>query len=293
MTILRRLLGIFFLLFGLVGLYAAYVGVGLGQDIVQGLGTQTTDTLDFVADSLTTVTESLIVAKDSLAQTQAAIVTTEETAVTLANSVGDSKPLIQNVSQVVTQDLPESLEAVQTAVPNLATAAQVIDTTLRTLDSFGVNQSILGIPLNFDLGIDYDPEQPLDQSINELGTSLDGVPEELTSLRGPLAQTADNLTKMEADIKRLSGDVGAIAGTLEEFSPQVDQYVSTIATTQSQLRDLSTSIGAELARLESAVFYLMVWFALLQILPIVYGFDLLFRRGEKNVASHQQPTTNG
>ena len=131
----------------LVGLTAA--GIFYGRQAIDAAGVSVESSLELVSTSLDTVSDSLLLVKTTINDAAAGMETVEDTAVNLSKTVGDTKPLLDGVSQVISEDAPDSIEALQATVPNMAEVAGVIDETLITLSDFGFKQQI-PIPFNPD-----------------------------------------------------------------------------------------------------------------------------------------------
>ena len=132
---------------------------------------ETQELLDIVTEM-----DSLLLTRDALADVEAAMTRVEGTAVNVGTALDSTEPILTEMRVITTQDLPNSLTTIEDAIPDAVQAAEAIDTTLVTLNRFEINTSILGFPIQYDLGIDYNPTVPFDVSVQEIGRSLDGLP---------------------------------------------------------------------------------------------------------------------
>ena len=140
----RRILGLLMLLIGIGGIGIAILGAQTGHQLVDRVGTNFEQTLTLTSDSLDTVSETLVLAKSSIADINTVVTTTGTTANNLATTVEDTRPLLEQISTVATDQVPDSLETVQDAFPSLEQVAGVIDRTLVTLNSFRIDEEIFG-----------------------------------------------------------------------------------------------------------------------------------------------------
>ena len=138
---------------------AYYVG-----QAVDSVGNGLDNVLAITADTLTNVSATLEQTKATVAEANNALDTASEASVNLAKTMNDMGPVMESTTKVVAEDVPNNIEAIQDAIPNIAQAAGVIDNVLTRLSNFGISQTI-PIPFNpitleFDLGIDYEPDNP-------------------------------------------------------------------------------------------------------------------------------------
>jgi len=272
---LGRVIAVLLLVVGIVGIGIAIVGVLFGFQVVDALGESLDETLALTAQSLDTVTDTLVLTKKTVAQTGQAIGTVSETTDSVAQMLADTQPLLDDVSQVATVDVPDSLDAVQETVPNLVAVAGAIDQTLETLSNFNFRKTILGVPLGFDLGIDYEPEAPFDESMAQIGTSLEGVPENLRGLQVHLDTTNDNLSTISDNLESLTADLTTIEGTVEEVGPLLDDYIELVGQINDNIALTRADMGDQLQTVKTGIIILFVWFGLNQLVPLYLGADLI------------------
>ena len=277
----RRILGLLMLLIGIGGIGIAILGAQTGHQLVDRVGTNFEQTLTLTCDSLDTVSETLVLAKSSIADINTVVTTTGTTANNLATTVEDTRPLLEQISTVATDQVPDSLETVQDAFPSLEQVAGVIDRTLVTLNSFRIDEEIFGFNIQYDLGIDYEPEIPFDQSVQALGQGLEGIPESLRAMEAYITVTNDNLETVSQDIRTLADDLQTVNGRINEFDPILDEYLVLVTDINDSTRQMRAQIEDESARLKNGITLAMVWLALTQIAPLYLGWELLTGRRDK------------
>lgn len=280
----RRILGLVILLATtvvLIALVAAayYFGPALDQ-----VSTTVDNGLALSVETMETVSATLVQTQSALVSVNDSLDTAAQTTANLSTTVADTIPLLDQVSVVITEQLPESIEAIQMAVPNIAAVATVVDDALTRLSDFEINQTI-PIPFNpieiqYDLGIDYDPEVPFGDSMEELGTSLEGLPEELRALQDELEVSAANLETLSNDLLAASGDIEAINTELAKFIPLLDQYLGLLDQVILAVEQLRVDIANNLDTIKMVGTILPIALALTQLAPLVVGWDLLTARNE-------------
>lgn len=274
----RRLLGVVMLLIGLGGIVLAILGARMGHRLVDRIATNFDETLQLTSQSLDTVLETLALAKSSIADVNTVMDTAESTADDLAQTVTDTRPLLGQISDVASTQVPDSLETIQQAFPSLEQVAGVIDSTLTTLNNFRIDENILGLNLQYDLGVDYAPEVPFDQSVKELGEGLEGLPESLRTLEIYINVANNNLQTVSQDIRNLADDLSTVNGRINELDPILDEYLRLITTTNDRTRQLRAQISDEAQSAKNGITLAMVWLAITQVAPLYLGWELVTNR---------------
>lgn len=279
---LRRLLGLIIIvasiiLIALLVLTALRVGPALNSvaESLDDVLTLTDDTLENTSRTLEQTRATVVEVNGALEN--AAVATTN-----LSLTMSDMQPLLESSATVVTEDIPGNIEAIQAAIPNITRVAGVIDDVLTRLSAFRIDQTI-PIPFNpitlqFDLGIDYAPEEPFDASIEELGTSLEGMPEELRSLETDLDNLAADLELLTGNIDTAATDIEDINAEVALFIPIIDEYLDLISQSQQSLAVLQEQAVSQLQVLGDFLVFIFVLLAVTQIAPLYLGWELITGR---------------
>jgi hypothetical protein len=284
--IIRRFLGLIVLLTALVilggSLYAAYA-VG---DTLAGLGVGIRENLALAAQSLDTARTTLTLSRDTFSDVNGGLGTAVAATANASRTVRDSRPLIDNVSGVVTQEVPEAIEGIQNALPNMIEVAGVIDGTLRTLSSIGIDRTINlpfggSIPLQFDLGIDYAPAVPFDNSLRGFQASLEGLPESMRGLETDLQTTSANLDALATDLQAASDNLAVINDRVGEVLPLIDQYLALADQLSVSITRIDANVESQLAMLRLGATGLLILLALSQLAPLYLGWELLTGRRDQ------------
>jgi len=283
--IIRRILGLIILLTALViaagSIYAAVV-VG---DALANLGSSIRDNLALASESLATARNTLELSRDTFDDVNGGLGTAVQATANASRTIGDSQPMIDNVAVVTTQEVPEAVEGIQAALPNMIEVAGVIDTTLRTLSTIGIDRTINlpfggSIPLQFDLGIDYAPATAFDDSLRGFQASLEGLPESMRGLEGDLQQTSANLGALATDLQAASDNLAVINSRVDEVLPLLDQYLALADQLSVTVARVDADIDRQMEMLRLGAIGVLSLLALSQLAPLVLGWELLAgRRG--------------
>ena len=279
MSIFRRIIGIIMILVGIVGLIIAGAGAYFAGQAIDAIGAGLNSTVDLLDDTVSTTTASLENVKATLGEANSALSTVSGATRNMATTIYDTQPLLERATTVTTETLPNSLDAVNTAIPNLAGIAATIDSTLVRLSNFSINQSfgtgLVAIPIQFDLGIDYAPEEPFDSAVLAIGDSLVPIPGQLRALEDSLDTMVTNLGTIGGNIDELAGNIDGINTTVEQFVPLIDQYIVLLNQITASLTNVRDQINANLSTIKWVTTGLMLWFAVYQIMPIYIGYRML------------------
>jgi ABC-type transporter Mla subunit MlaD len=278
---LRRFLGITMVAIAISGIILSIAGLVIGRQMVDDIGSGLDNTLSLTSQTLDTVGDTLNITRQTVRDVNNSITTTHTTASNVARTINESRPLLDQISQVASHDAPDSIEAVQASLPNVVAVAGTIDQTLTTLNDFQFDRRILGIPLRFDLGIDYAPNEPFDVSVNRIGASLDGLPARLRTLEIYLNVTDGNLYRVSQNLFALARDLENIGQSIDQVEPLLDDYVRLTTETNDMIRQTRSNTGQQVQTAKLVITIIFLYMGLTQIAPLYLGLEMLV--GSKKV----------
>jgi len=274
----KKLLGVILIVISLVGISVSVAGVIVGRNLLDSLGSGIDQSLSIAIDSLDTVGDTLVLTRSMVESVSDGLETMSETADSVSQSLVESEPLLEQVTDVVSGDVPDSLVAIQETIPNVALAAGAVDDTLILLNRFQIDRRVLGVPIRFNLGIDYNPNLPLDETVTELGESLDGLPEQLRELEASLQTTQANLTIMGENVHLIASDLDEVKESMVEVTPLLEEYIRLTTRTTDLIRRSRSNIADQLETAKIFIAVLFAWIGLNQVLPLYIATTLI--RGE-------------
>lgn len=240
------------------------VGVVVGWVLIGSVSTSVGETVGVTRRVLTSVGETTEVVDsvfDDVADSLRGVQTTlGETSLTLTRA----SAVTSNLVEVVTEDVPASVDSVRDALPALIDTARVIDRTMSGLAFFGVA---------------YDPAVPLDESLIEIDTRLAEIPELLGAQRTTLEGVAADLGGFSSSTIEIAEDLGAIRVRLSEASTVLAEYSSISEESSVLLDDLERDVRRGSSWLRLALALVGIGFAAVQTLPLAAGLQVL-RRSE-------------
>jgi methyl-accepting chemotaxis protein len=293
----KKTFGLILLIIALVGLAISAFGVVISRQVFNDVGTRLDNTLNLAGDSLHTVTATLELTKDTVIEVEDGLNTVGITAEEASQAIDDTQPLLLQITDVATGDVPDSLEAVEDSIPDIAEAAGAIDETLRILNSFELNRQIFGVPIRFDLGIEYEPEASLDETVYRLGDSLDGIPETLRDLEVSMTSLNSNLNTIGMNVLTISKDLDQINKQIGEIEPLIDEYIHLVEETDQLIVEAQNSLSQLIDTLTFVATALFVWMGMNQLVPLYLAWTLLFEPDsheddEVQSDDKEEPTNN-
>lgn len=270
------LTGLSILALSLAGAY--YVG-----DVIDRLAEGVASSLTLASDSLDSARGTLELARETVDDVYGGLDTAIGATSNASRTIAESRSLVDNVAAVTTQQVPEAVEGIQATLPNMIQVASVIDNTLTTLSSVGIDRDIPlpfggSIPLNFDLGIDYNPTTSFDDSLRGFETSLDGLPESLRGLEDDLQATNENLTTLSGYLLATSFNLTTINTRIGEMLPLLDEYTALVDQLSVTLAEVEAQVGDRLDTIRIGVIALLLAIGLTQLAPIYLGWELVTGR---------------
>lgn len=226
----RQRFGRILVIAGLIGVLGALVA-GVAGWILAGRATRTvTETLEPISGIVVNLSETVDASLVMVDRTTAAIESIESATRSTGGTLDSVSQVIGDTAAIVEGSVAESLDSAVDTLPALVDTGRVIDGTMRTLSL---------------VGVDYDPEVPLDESIAQLERSLRPLPDQLRdqvtlltevqddveqialdaeSLASVMLQARLDLTAVEEVLESASENAATAARRVEEIRSDVDTY---------------------------------------------------------------------
>lgn len=185
------------------------------------------------------------------------------TLLSVGQSLNDALPVLDNTSSLLKEDLPATFEATQASLKTAQASAKLLD---------GVTRAITSIP--FYPGEPYNPEVPLDVSLQNVAASLEDIPESLSTLGTDLANNRANLVAIEDNLIALSVTLTGLSTDIDNAKTTLGEYQSLIASALTQIDLLEISLPVTLNALAWFLSILIVWLIFTQVGLIFQGLSL-------------------
>ena len=283
MSIVRRIIGVLLILAAILGLVfslgAMYVMWSAQGRITTGLQT----TIDLLSQTLETTAQGLVVTQQALQSSVDLIGNLQTTVETTAKAISSTNPLLDDISGLMSEKLPETVRATQTSLETAQQSAATIDTVLRALSS---------IPL-IGPSIGYDPEVSLSEALGQVAQNLETIPDTFLSMQDSLTNTQDNLQIFESDLTTMAASVGQIQSSVSQYDQVIGGYQASLERLIARLDLISKNLPNIVRMVTIGLTAFLVWMAIAQLGLITQGWELITEsrpRKEEQVVEVQQET---
>ena len=241
------------------GVVGAAAGIGaaiLAWSIIGSASVASSRSVGLADDLLESVRGTVVSVEDALLAVADGLRTTQQSAADASITLTQLSALTSNLGDLVSEDVPGSLDSVRASLAPIEATAGVLDGTLRALSFFGV---------------DYDPETPLDEAIDDLDQRLADIPADLRR-QGPLIQSAaDSLNDFGSDTLVIADDLSDLRRELRTTAATVAGYQVTIAEATELLDDVESDLTGRLDPLKWVMVAIAIALAITQTVPITFG----------------------
>ena len=218
--------------------------------------------LDAVDQTVEVIDESLIVFEQTLVGVDGVFEQTQA-------SLDEVSSVVLSTAMLLSEEIPDQVAAIQAALDGLIDTANIVD-------------GILGA-LSF-VGVDYNPEVPLDEALADVSA-------ELGELGATLSDNADDLFSLTVSLNRLNEEIGSTGDALAGLTVQLEEARRLIADYQSTSGEAQNLLEEASARLAGQVWIVRVLgVALLLFLGI--ALSAVWWLGRSFRSPGQEPTVN-
>jgi hypothetical protein len=271
---MERVLGIILTLaaiFGLILNVAALIFLpAIEQSAVQTIG----NTLFVVDNSLVTTTQALDVATGALDNTQVSMTAIENTTRAVAQTVDDTRPVIQVVSDLTANALPQTISGTRGALQVAANSAAGIDAVLAALGSINILGTDLGLP-------EYDPDTSLSASLQEVENSLEPLEDSFDDIAISLATADGNLAAVNTQMVGVADSLASFDTTITDAKLVTDQYKTVIVQQQGVLLTLNSQVPLAVTWGIRGVMILLAYLLIAQMGLLSQGVEMIWRSGTR------------
>ncbi len=245
------------------GIAGAAAGIGaaiLAWSVLGSVETASSASVELADDLLVSVTGTIESVEDVIGAVADGLRTTQQSAADASITLTQLSALTSNLGDLVSEDVPGGLDSVRASLAPIEATAGILDGTLRALSFFGV---------------DYDPETPLDEAIDDLDQRLADIPADLRR-QGPLIESAaDSLNGFGSDALVIAGDLSDLRRELIATGNTVRGYQATIDDAALLLADIETNLTGRLDLLKWVTVAVAMALTITQTVPITFGLWLL------------------
>ncbi len=263
---LAGILGLALSLAGLVGVWVVKpTAIVYAQNIVDTLNVQ-----------INTSQEVMQVTGQALGATVDSVDALSDMLGTTAASVEDTKPVLDQINSITGDTLPSTLESAADSLETAQKAAEVLEGTIKSLESFRATISVtplIGALIQLPEE-PYNPEKPLADSLGEIAANLKDLPESFIEMSDNLDKADDKLASIQSNLTTMSDSVKLISKSLGEYQSMIVQSQSSMDNLKSILATMQNNLPAILNGAATGLSLFFVWLLLSQVVIFTQGWEL-------------------
>jgi len=276
MNVLRRILGLVVMLAGILGLVLSLAGLVMVWVVKPTVAAHAATTVDIVSESIVASQRAMEITGEALGGTIDSVDALSVMLSTTADTLEDTKPILDEVDGILGITLPSTVVAASDSLHAAQEAAQVLERTIQSLDSFRFLLSTA--PLIGDLVGQsddvYSPEKPLADSLGELASGLEDLPDTFTRIAEDLNTTDDNLVAVQQNLVTMAKSVARISSSLSQYEELVAESQSSMEELTSTLISLQDNLAAILNGAAIVLTLFFAWLLAAQVVILSQGWEL-------------------
>ena len=265
--ILALTIGVALILAGILGLVLSIGGLVLLPQLERHAAQVAEVQIDVLDRALLATMDGLVTAETSLGQAAEALDALEGMMADVGQAIDDTVPVIDIAAELLSGQLPSTIETTQEALTSVAASARLVDDMLNVIS---------GIPL---LGTDrYNPDTPLYQGFQDVADGLEGMPELLLTAGEGLDTGTESLRDVEEGIAAMGGSISEAATSLDSAKMVLEDYQQIIGDLQGTVSYVHESLSGWLRAIRWGLTLTLIWLGIAQIGLITQGWERLGRR---------------
>jgi peptidoglycan hydrolase CwlO-like protein len=276
MSAIRRLLGIFVMFAGILGLVLSLAGLVGIWVIKPTLAAYADTTIATLNTSIATSQQVMKITGEALGATVDSVDALSEMLGTTAKSVEDTQPVFDQVNTIMGETLPATLGSATESLKTAQQAASVLDSAIKSLDTFRFVLSAVPLVGSFveQPTQPYNPEVPLADSLGSLAKDLEGLPATFSDMAVNLDKADDNLALIQSNLNTMSGSVALISKSLGEYQAMIAQSQSSMENLSAMLTNIQNNLDSILNTAAVVITLFFVWLLTAQIVIFSQGLEL-------------------
>jgi hypothetical protein len=214
---------------GLLTITASVVGLVLGLMLVGSLATDLAATMSVSRSAMAAIGDTIEVLDEAAGRIDESLDAAAGSVSGASDTAAAAATGLEEMALFLDEGLPDQIEAIRQSMPAAIQAAGAVDATLNALSFFGV---------------DYNPDEPFDESLRRVEAALTGLPDDLRtqsdSLQGmvPAARELSLETdRLALALTALQQDLGSLQELTDTYQSTVEQAEATIEATESSLAE--------------------------------------------------------
>ena len=246
----------------------------------QPLDNQLQTQLDQLSGTLHTTDDALVIIDNLVKNVYTSTIYLDDTTTALSQTLANTNQFIDSASVFIGDNLISTITNTQAALNSAQASAKVIDNILTTLSR---------IPL---IGVDYNPELPLNVALGDVSSSLDPLPEVLINFQMSLKTTYSDLNGFVGQINALDQNITSIIQAMEQAKVTISDYHTQLSSLITLVDDAKENLHTWLNRMTWILTAIILWLFITQLTILFQGLVFLApSSSERGNEIEKQPTS--
>jgi chromosome segregation ATPase len=263
-TLFNRLAGFLLLIAAMGGLVFSAAGIYGAWTYKQQVSDNLVQSLDLLTASLQTTAQGLVIIEQSFGAVMGSVISVQDTLMTTVDTIETTKPMMSSLTDLLDEDLPGTITAVQTSLDTAYESAKIIDAVLRALTIFNRES--------------YNPSVPLHEALQQISTSMDALPASFAEMEDSLRNTSSQTEIIQADLITVAASISEIEKALDAYETVIQDYQDSVREIKKQINTLKRRIPKAVNLGVWALTAFLAWMAIAQIGLLTQGWELLHRK---------------
>ncbi len=265
---MKRIIGIILIVIAAISLVISGWGVVQIWTMRQPVADAAIAGVDLLTETLATTSDALNVTSESLQSASETVTMIERTSLSVAQTMSTTRTTIGSFANLMSNDLPTSIEATRATLKSAQSSAVVVDNVLTTLSR---------IPL---INIQYNPAVSLSAALGSVASSLDNLPPTFGAIERNLNTTGDSLDQVVTSLNELPKTTQQVQQNIADAQKVVARYQSEVDGLQKLIKPIKPSLATAVTAITLGLTFLVFWLGVLQMQMLLRGLELL--RGGHN-----------
>jgi methyl-accepting chemotaxis protein len=262
----RKIIGYTFIVAAILGLIFSLAGIVLVWAVKTPLTTNLATSLELIDTTLEATSSGLTVAEDTITGAVTDLGSIENTVQTAGKGIDDSVPLVESLSTLLSENLPQAINATIVGLDTMQEAAGTLESSLRLITS------IPFLPIE-----PYDPEVSLTDSLADVSQTLEAIPESFSEMETTLNTTRGNLVMLTAQVNIIARNISELKNSLYEIQFVFDQYQEVISKLQEKLDSFQDNLQLGITITAWIFTIIFIWLGIAQVGLLTQGLERIDR----------------
>lgn len=262
----QRFIGIVLIIGATAGLIFNITGLFLMPRLAEAVRQETQGTLSRLNETLTTVEEGLVVVDNSLDNAGNTLDAVETTIRGVAEGIEETSPLLETMTSLTGEELPEIVSNTQASLTIAEQGAQGIETLLGSLNTL--------VPF---VDIPYNPDVPLHESLANISESLSPLVDSFVEIEKSINTAGDNLQQVSDDTITVADNLAEIDQNITDAKDVIDQFEEAVAEQKEIIISFESDANSAIRWGSRAISMILFWLIIAELGLLSQGFEMVER----------------